>query len=76
MPRYFIDTANHVEAIDAEGTELPDLHALRALLRRALIAILQDEGEATGVNEYTAHAYDMSGKLVMRAQASFFIVDQ
>lgn len=76
MPRYFISTADHVDVMDEEGIELPSLDALRDLLRRTLTAILSDEGDKTGVNDFTAHAYDENGRLVMRAQASFFIVDQ
>lgn len=61
--------------MDEEGVELSCRDALRDLLRRTLTAILADEGEETGVNDFTARAYDENGRLVMRAQASFFIVD-
>ena len=75
MPRYFIDTADHVAVRDDEGTVLPDRAALRDLLRRTLTALLHDEGEETGVNDFTARAYDEDGRLVMRARASFHVVD-
>ncbi len=75
MSRYFISTADHVEVMDEEGVEVPDRDALRCLLRQTLTAILHDEGERTGIDEFTAKAYDEAGRLVMRAQASFFIVD-
>lgn len=75
MPRYFIDTADHVEVRDDEGSVLADRAALRDLLRRTLTALLHDEGAATGVNDFTARAYDEDGRLVMRARASFHIVD-
>ena len=58
MPRYFIDTVDHVAVRDDEGTVLPDRAALRDLLRRTLTALLHDEGEETGVNDFTARAYD------------------
>jgi hypothetical protein len=76
VSRYFISTANHVEILDDEGVEVSSREALRSLLRQTLTAILHHEGEHTGVNEFTAKAYDEGGRLVMRAQASFFIVDQ
>ncbi|WP_345819972.1 hypothetical protein ABC766_27565 [Methylobacterium fujisawaense] len=76
MPRYFINTKNSIEAIDNEGTELPDLNALRGLMRAVLIEILRDEGEENGVNEYTAKAYDSNGRHVMSAKINFYIFDQ
>jgi hypothetical protein len=76
VSRYFINTADHVEVMDEEGVELPSLAALRDLLRKTLTAILHDEGNETGVDEFTAQAYDASGRLVMRARVSFFITDQ
>ncbi len=76
MSRYFISTADHVEVMDEESVEVPNREALRLLLRQTLMAILHDEGEVAGVNELTAKAYDEDGRLVMRAQASFFVVDQ
>lgn len=76
MPRYFINTTDHVAVLDDEGVVLPDRDALRALLRDTLTAILRDEGESTGVNEFSAQAYDEDGRLVMQAKASFFVVDQ
>lgn len=76
MPRYFISTADHVEVMDDEGVEVSSREALRLLLRQTLTAILHDEGELTGVNEFTAKAFDEEGRLVMQAQASFFVVDQ
>jgi len=76
MPRYFINTANHIEVLDEEGTELRDLSALRKLVRHALIDILRDEGDITGVNEYTAKAYDEGGRLVMISRIEFNIYDQ
>ncbi|MCJ2133407.1 hypothetical protein MKK69_04905 [Methylobacterium sp. J-026] len=74
--RYFINTANHVTAIDEEGVELPSPSALRDLLRRALTEIMRDEECQTGVDEFTAQAYDDVGRLVMSARASFSITDQ
>jgi hypothetical protein len=76
VSRYFISTADHVEVMDEESVEVPNREALRLLLRQTLMAILHDEGEVAGVNELTAKAYDEDGRLVMRAQASFFVVDQ
>lgn len=76
MSLYFISTAEHIEVTEDEGVELPDLDALRDLLRRTLSAILADEGERTGVNAFTARAYDEDGRLVMRAQTSFSTEDQ
>ena len=76
MPRYFISTADHVEVMDEEGVEVQSRDDLRLLLRQTLTAILHEEGRRTGVNEFTAKAYDEAGRLVMRAQASFFVVDQ
>ncbi|UIY45776.1 DUF6894 family protein [Methylobacterium radiotolerans] len=76
MSRYFISTADHVEVMDDEGVEVSSREALRLLLRQTLTAILHDEGELTGVNECTAKAFDEEGRLVMQAQASFFVVDQ
>lgn len=74
--RYFINTANHVTVVDEEGVELPNLSALRDLLRRVLTEILRDEGAQTGANDFTAQAYDDVGRLVMSARASFSITDQ
>lgn len=76
MPRYFIQTSDHVQVMDDEGIELPDLASLRNLLRAAFIAILQDEGCQTGVNEFTAQAFDEAGRHLMSARASFSITDQ
>lgn len=76
MPRYFINTKNNIEAIDSEGTELPNLNALRSLMRAVLIEILRDEGEETGINEYTAKAYDVVGRHMMSAKINFYIFDQ
>lgn len=81
MPRYFIDAADRVDVGDDAGTVLADRAdradraALRDLLRPALTALLHDEGEATGVNDVAARAYDEDGRLAMRARASFRIVD-
>ena len=36
MSLYFISTAEHIEVTEDEGVELPDLDALRDLLRRTL----------------------------------------
>lgn len=76
MSRYFISTVNGAEIDDEEGVELPNLEALRMMLRQTLTAILHDEAEADGVNEFTARAYDEAGRLVMSAQASFSTTDQ
>ena len=76
MPRYFIDTFDHVEAIEEEGTVLPDTAALRRLLRAALTEILRDEGGRRGVNEFAASARDESGRRVMTARISFSITDE
>ncbi|MCJ2089921.1 hypothetical protein MKK88_28615 [Methylobacterium sp. E-005] len=76
MSRYFISTADHVEVMDEEGVEIPSRDALRCLLRKTLTAILHDEGGQTGADQFTAKAFDEDGKLVMRARASFFVVDQ
>lgn len=76
MSLYFISTTEHIEVTDNEGIDLPNLDALRDLLRRTLSTILADEGEKTGVDEFTARAYDEDGRLVMRAKTSFFTVDQ
>ena len=73
---YFISTTEHIEVTDNEGIDLPNLDALRDLLRRTLSTILADEGEKTGVDEFTARACDEDGRLVMRAKTSFFTVDQ
>jgi hypothetical protein len=48
LSRYFISTDDHIEVMDEEGVEVPDLGALRDLLRQTLTAILRDEGEMTG----------------------------
>jgi hypothetical protein len=75
MPRYFINTFNHFDAIDEEGTVLPDSGALRGLLRKALTEILRDEGEERGVDEFAAEALDESGRRVMRARIRFTVTD-
>ena len=74
--RYFISTTNHVMIMDEEGVELSSREALGDLLRRALIEILRDEGDLTGVNEYSAHAYDESGRRVLSARVCFSLTDQ
>lgn len=76
MPRYFISTANHVMIMDEEGVELSSREALGDMLRRALIEILRDEGDLTGVNEYSAHAYDESGRRILSARVCFSLTDQ
>lgn len=76
MARYFISTTNHVTVMDKEGVDLTSRDALRDFLRRVLTEILQDEGSLTGVNDFSAQAYDESGKLIMSARASFSITDQ
>ena len=76
MPRYFIDTFDHVDAIDEEGTMLADSAALRKLLRAALTEILRDEGGRRDVNEFAASARDESGRRVMTARISFSITVQ
>ena len=76
MPRYFIDTFDHVDTIDDEGTVLPDRAALRCLLRNALTEILRDEGEVHGVNEFAASARNESGRRVMSARINITITDQ
>lgn len=76
MPRYFIDTFDHVDAIDEDGTELPDNKALRCLLRTALAEILRDEGGERGVDEFAAVARDENGRRVLLARISFSITDQ
>ena len=76
MPCYFIDTFDHVDAIDEEGTVLPDRAALRCLLRTALTEILRDEGEERGIDEFAASARDELGRRVMCARISITITDQ
>ncbi|MCJ2088650.1 hypothetical protein MKK88_22105 [Methylobacterium sp. E-005] len=76
MPRYFIDTFDHVDAIDNEGVVLQDREALRCLLRTALTEILRDEGQERGVDEFTASARDESGRRVMSARINITITDQ
>lgn len=76
MPRYFITTSDHIRAEDNEGSVLTDRAAVRTLLRETLIAILQDEGLRTGVDEFTAEARDGGGRCVMRAKISFVVADQ
>ncbi|SDN69266.1 hypothetical protein SAMN05216360_110158 [Methylobacterium phyllostachyos] len=76
MPRYFIDTFDHVDAIDEEGTMLPDRAALRSLLRAALTEILREEGDRRGVDEFVATARDENGHRVMSARISLTITDQ
>ncbi len=76
MPRYFISTSDHVKVMDDEGVIVSTRAELRDLIRRTLTAILKDEGEWTQVNEFTAQAYDETGKLVMSARASFSITEQ
>jgi hypothetical protein len=75
MPRYFINTSDCLDVSDEVGTELPNLDALRDLLRRTLTAILRDDGAASGVNAFVARAYDAEGRLVMQAQANFSVTD-
>lgn len=76
MPRYFIVTSDHVTVRDDDGVLLSGRDALCDTLRRLLTEVLRDEGYRTGVNEFTAQAYDETGKLVMSARASFSITDQ
>lgn len=76
MPHYYISTSDHVAVLDDEGIDLPGLDALRILLRRTLTEILRDEGDRTGVNEFTARAYDENMRLIMSARVGFSITDQ
>lgn len=76
MPRSFIDTFDHVDAIDDEGVVLPDRAALRCLLRTPLTVTLRDEGEKRGVDESTGSARDERGRHVMSARINITITDQ
>jgi len=76
VSRYFITTVNGVEVDDEEGVELPNREALCMMLRQTLTAILHDEADADGLNEFTARAYDEAGRMVMSARASFSATDQ
>jgi hypothetical protein len=62
--------------MDDEGIDLPDLASLRSLLRATLTAILHDEGGQTGIDEFSAQAFDEAGRVVMTARASVSITDQ
>jgi Domain of unknown function (DUF6894) len=44
MPRYFFHTEGKYMSIDAEGTELPDLKAVRAEAIRTAGEMLRDAG--------------------------------
>ncbi|MBE7202748.1 MAG: hypothetical protein INR70_33810 [Parafilimonas terrae] len=76
MPRFFVTTADHVTVTDEQGVVVQDLAALRDIVRRTLTELLRDEGAQTGANDFTAEAHDAHGRLVLRARASFHIVDQ
>ncbi|TXM98879.1 hypothetical protein FV242_27360 [Methylobacterium sp. WL64] len=75
MSRYFISTANGVEVQDDEGVELLNHDALRTMLHQSLTEILRDEGDAHGVEEYTAKAFVEDGRLVMQARATFSVTE-
>ena len=75
MPRYFISTANHFRAGDEDGTEVPDISALRRLLRLTLAELLHSEGDEGDRNEFWADALDAAGRRVMTAKLSLIVVE-
>lgn len=62
MPRYFIDTFDHIVAIDDVGHDLPDEGALRAVVRQTLAEMLTSEHKDRPSAQYRAEVRDAAGK--------------
>ena len=75
MPRYFIDTFDHIAVVDDVGHDLPDEAALRRTMRETLVGMLgaeyKDEPSAT----FRAEARDEAGTPVLTATALVVITD-
>lgn len=67
MPRFFIDTFDHIDVIDETGTDLPSLDAARDLVQRALAEMIAEEGLRRSSAELRAVVRDETGRRVMAA---------
>lgn len=65
MPRYFIDTFDHIVAIDDVGCDLPDEDAARKLVRETLAEMLASEHKGQSSAQYRAEVRDEVGKPVL-----------
>ncbi|MGW5961027.1 hypothetical protein E8E01_15160 [Methylorubrum populi] len=67
MPRFFIDTFDHIDVIDEIGTDLPSLGAAKDLVQRALAEMIVEEGMRRPSAELRAVVRDEAGRRVMAA---------
>lgn len=67
MPRFFIDTYDHMTVIDEVGQDLPDLAAVRSLVNRSLSAIMAEETVWGSSTEIRAVVRDEAGDEVLSA---------
>ncbi len=67
MPRFFIDTFDHIDVIDETGTDLPSLDAAKDLVQRALAEMIVEEGMRRQSAELRAVVRDETGYQVLAA---------
>lgn len=67
MPRFFIDTYDHINVVDEVGQDLPDLAAVRSLVRRSLSEIIADEADRRPAAQIRAIVRNEAGEEVLSA---------
>ena len=67
MPRYFIDTYDPSKVADEDGRELPNIAAVRSLVRRSLLEIVAEEAHWKPSVRVRAVVRDEAGEQVMSA---------
>lgn len=67
MPRYFIDTYDGFVAMDGDGHELPDMQAVRTIVRKTLTAMMQGEKNGRAAMQLRADVRTEAGDRVMTA---------
>lgn len=67
MPKFFIDTYDHINVVDEVGQDLPDLAAVRSLVRRSLSEIIADEADRRPAAQIRAIVRNEAGEEVLSA---------
>lgn len=65
MPRFFIDTFDSIVVIDDVGQDLPNMDAVRDVVRKTLVGMLRDEHTGRPAAQYRAEVRDEAGKSVL-----------
>ncbi|BAU92463.1 hypothetical protein MPPM_3858 [Methylorubrum populi] len=73
MPRFYIDTHDHISVVDEDGYDLPNEAAVRALVQRSLVGMAAEAALARSASRIRADVRDETGQRVMSATVSVAI---